>query len=62
MAEVVPSSDAICEIAGRYMSIANGLMVLSVPRIRMIRRFRALQWTQNVLAGDGSISIMADMS
>ena len=42
-AGAVPRSCAICGKAGSYMSIENGLTVLSAPRMRMIRRFeRAL--------------------
>src|ERR1700733_8555438 len=37
-AGVVPRSCAICGNAGRYMSIENGLTVLSAPRIRIIKR------------------------
>ena len=35
---MVPRSCAICGNAGRYMSIENGLTVLSAPRMRMMRR------------------------
>src|SRR6516162_2585025 len=38
-AGVVPRSCAICGKAGRYMSMENGLTVLSAPRMRMINRF-----------------------
>jgi hypothetical protein len=33
----VSSEAAICGNAGRYISMANGLMVESAPRIRMIK-------------------------
>jgi hypothetical protein len=35
---VVPRSWAICGNAGRYISIENGLTVLSAPKIRMIEK------------------------